>query len=64
MEFTIPVVDVEVDTDDLGESATNVSGAFVGLLGLFGLAGAATYAYQRLKSVAGVEGDTTPLEGI
>lgn len=63
MQFEIPIVDTEIDTDDPAESATNFGGAVVGL-GLFAAAaGIATYGYSRVKSIAGVEGSTLP-EGL
>jgi len=63
MEFNIPIVDTEIDTDDPAESASNFGGAVLGLGFLAAAAGTATYLYQRVKNVAGVEGDTLP-EGL
>jgi hypothetical protein len=58
VEFQIPFVETEVDTDDPSESAMNIGGAVAGILLLFGATGIASYLYSRFKSVAGVEGET------
>ena len=58
MEFTIPIVDEEVSTDDAGSSGMSIVGAVLGFLTLFGVVGAATYVFQRAKEVAGVDGET------
>lgn len=63
MEFTIPIVDTEIDTNDPAESASNFGGAVLGLGFLAGAAGLATYLYTRVKEVGGIEGSTLP-EGI
>jgi hypothetical protein len=64
MEFEIPVVDTEVDTEQPGDSLRNVAGAVLGVGALAGVVGIATYGYNRVKSIAGVDGSTTPVEGV
>lgn len=56
MEFEIPVADAEVDTSDLSGSLKSVGGAVAGFVALFGSVGIATYLYNRVKNLAGVEG--------
>jgi hypothetical protein len=58
MEFTIPIVDTEIDTSEPGESASNFGGAVAGLALLTGAATTAVYLVNRARSLAGVEGDT------
>lgn len=59
MEFTIPIADQEVSTDDgAGDAAGSVVAALVSFLALFGVVGAASYVYNRMKDVAGVDGET------
>lgn len=60
MEFTIPIVDTEIDTSEPGESASNFGGAVAGLALFAGAASAAIYIVNRAKSVAGVEQGDMP----
>ncbi|MFC7131652.1 sugar kinase [Salinibaculum sp. GCM10025337] len=57
MEFEIPVVDQEVDTDDPEQSALSVAGAVIGTLFLFMTIGVASYIYNRATEIAGVDGE-------
>jgi hypothetical protein len=62
MEFSIPVVDEDVSTDDAGESGKNIVGAILGFLTLFGVVGAASYAYNQVRDAVGV--DETSIPGV
>jgi hypothetical protein len=64
MEFTIPVFDAQVDTDDWGRSARNVAGAVAGGIGLLGIAGVAKFGYERITSAAGVNSGLNIGEGV
>lgn len=55
--YTIPFVDKEIDTSEPGESAQNSVLAVASFATLFAVVGVATYGYNRIKSLAGVEGD-------
>lgn len=57
--YTVPVVDTEVDSDDPDGSVMNVVGAILGFLTLFGIVGAASYAFNRAKEAVGVDGDAS-----
>jgi hypothetical protein len=59
MEFKIPLVDQEVDTADPEETGTSLLGALLGMLALFGITAAASYAFNRFKNLAGVSEDVS-----
>jgi len=59
MDYNIPIVDEEVSTDDGSEGvAMPILGGIMGFLTLFGIVGASSFAYGRVKEVAGVDGET------
>lgn len=56
-DYKVPIADIKIDTDDWGKTASNVFSGVAGFATLFGIVGAATYAYNRIKNAAGVEGE-------
>lgn len=64
MEYEIPIVGTTIDTDDPAESAKSFGGAVLGILSLTAAAAVATFSYQRLKSVAGVDGETVDVGAV
>lgn len=63
MEFEIPVLGIEVDTEEKGETANRVIGGVAGTLGLFTIIGIARYLYSRGTDVATGESQDV-LEGV
>lgn len=56
VKYPIPLVDQEVDTDDGASGvAMPVVKATAGFVTLFGATGLATWAYNRIRTAAGVE---------
>lgn len=62
MEYSIPVVDAEVDSDDPDGSIMRVIGAVLGFLTLFGVVGVASFAFNKVRDAVGV--DDTEVPGI
>lgn len=62
MEYSIPVVDAEVDSDDPDGSIMRVIGAVFGFLTLFGVVGVASYVFNKVRDAVGV--DDTEVPGI
>lgn len=62
MEYSIPVVDAEVDSDDPDGSIMRVIGAVLGFLTLFGVVGVASYVFNKVRDAVGV--DDTEVPGI
>lgn len=58
MEYQIPFVDQEVSTSDPSGSLTNLAEGALGITTLFALTAAGSYLFSRVKSGAGVEGNT------
>ncbi len=57
MQIDIPGTDNDIDTDDPEDALKNGASAVAGFVTLFGIIGIATYAYSRIKSLAGVDAE-------
>lgn len=64
MEFEVPVVNTEVDTEDPGASGLNILGAVVGTGILMGVVAAASYGFNRVQDAVGVSDDDVDVPGI
>jgi hypothetical protein len=57
MKVDIPLTENDIDTDDPTGSGKSLFAAMAGFVALFGVIGAASWAYQRMTELAGVDGD-------
>lgn len=64
VEYQIPFVDEKVSTDDAGKSGYALVSAFLGILTLLGVAGAATWALGRISELAGVDDAENNIPGV
>jgi hypothetical protein len=64
VDYTIPLVDTTIDTDEPVESLKNFGTGVLALVSFTGMVAAATFAYRRVKAAAGVEGETVDVGGV